>query len=74
MDIKITYHALARAKERLGLTSQKRVADEALTAMIYGKRRDNNFIYKGVAWSFNAKLDTLKTVFLVSGANAANRA
>lgn len=74
MELYITPHASDRAKQRLGNMSQKRLRDEALTAMIYGKRRDNAFIYKGVAWGFNQKLDTLKTVYPVSGAHTANRA
>lgn len=74
MEIYITRHALDRAALRLGYNSQRRVRDEALIAMIYGKRQNNSFIYKGIVWGFSTDLGTLKTVYPLSGTDTGNRA
>lgn len=63
MSLYITQHALDAAKEDLGITSKRKVRDEAIAAMIYGKRKNNAFLYSGAWWCFNPKLDTLKTVY-----------
>lgn len=63
MALYITHHALDRAIQRLGYSNPLRVRDEALASMIFGKRRNNTFVYHGVVWAFNSKLDVLKTVY-----------
>lgn len=60
----ITTHAKQAAKRRIAWWSESRLHDEALTAMIYGKRKDNAFVYGGVVFCFNPELTTLKTVYV----------
>lgn len=59
----ITFHAYRACAKRFKLTNPKRIRDEALIAMIFGKRKDNAFIYEGVTWGFNPDLTVLKTIY-----------
>lgn len=61
----ITRHAVEAARDDGFKWSENRLRDETLTAMIYGKRKDNNFIFNGLTFAFNQRLDVLKTVYRV---------